>query len=122
MDRVKIGFVVRAHGVRGEVRVRADELPDVDQIEIGGRLFELENVRADKDEYLLTLAGIRDRDAADALRGKDVTVPRSTLPPLAVDEIYVADLVGCAVVDLRGERLGEVIATEFTGAQELLTV
>lgn len=124
MDVVKIGFVVRAHGVRGALRVRASSgaLLEVERVHIGAREFAIQRARRDKEEFLVELEGVSTRDAAEALRGQPVAVAADALPPLASNEVYVRDLVGCAVFDLSGARLGEVVACEFTGAQELLTV
>jgi 16S rRNA processing protein RimM len=124
VEKVKIGFVVRAHGVRGAVRVRAegDALESVDEIAIGGRVYSIARARRDKDEFLVELEGVSTREAAEALRGEPVAVRRDELPPLEEDEVYVSDLVGCEVFDVAGRWLGEVVASDFTGAQELLTV
>jgi 16S rRNA processing protein RimM len=53
------------------------------------------------------LAGVESREAAEALRGLDLLVPRDVAPELEEDEWWAEDLVGCRVVD--GEReLGRV--------------
>ena len=52
------------------------------------------------------MAGIGDREAAAALKGADIGVPRAALPAAAENEIYYADLVGLAVVNRQGVRLG----------------
>lgn len=63
--------------------------------------------RADKT-VLLKLAGVNDRDAAEALRGATLALERAQLPPLEEDEYYLCDLVG-AKVSVGGELYGEVV-------------
>jgi 16S rRNA processing protein RimM len=65
---------------------------------------------------------VADRDQAQALRGAALWAARAELPPVASDEVYVADLIGCAVFDAGGQRLGEVVGSFFAGAHELLEV
>jgi 16S rRNA processing protein RimM len=68
------------------------------------------------------LAGIADRNAAQALRGAQVGVPRDELPPNAAGEFYRADLIGCEVVDLSGGRLGVLAHFIETPAHALMVV
>lgn len=68
------------------------------------------------------LAGVADRDAAEALKGTLVGVPREALPPAGKDEYYWDDLIGLEVVNVRGERLGEVDSLIETGANDVLCV
>ncbi|MUV15121.1 ribosome maturation factor RimM [Noviluteimonas gilva] len=63
---------------------------------------------------------IADRDAADAMRGTDVFVPRSTLPPPAPGEYYWVDLEGLRVANLEGVDFGTVSHLFSTGANDVL--
>jgi 16S rRNA processing protein RimM len=121
---LEIGTVLRAHGVRGLLRVAADSdaLTHLQQVFIDGREFKVERVQPERADYLVQLEGVCDRDQADALRKKKLLARKDELPPLAADEIYVADLVGCRVYDLAGQELGAVTATFPSGAHEILEV
>jgi 16S rRNA processing protein RimM len=68
------------------------------------------------------LAGVADRTAADALKGAAVGVPRSALPPCAAGDFYQADLLGCEVVNLAGDRLGAVAHFVEIPAHTLMVV
>ncbi len=68
------------------------------------------------------LAGIETREAALALKGCDIGVPRSSLPAARAGEIYWADLVGMTVVNREGVTLGEVSGVTEHGAHPLLRV
>jgi 16S rRNA processing protein RimM len=114
---VELGRVTRPHGVRGEVRVQlhwagSDALDHVEQITLlrGGENLGVRRIeaarRADK-AVLLRLEGVRDRDAAEALRGLLVCVPRESLPAPEDGEYYLCDLVG-ATVRTPSRIVGEV--------------
>ncbi len=68
------------------------------------------------------LAGVVGRDAALALKGRQVAVPRAELPRPAQDEYYWSDLIGLEVVNLQGEALGKVSGLLETGVHDVLVV
>jgi 16S rRNA processing protein RimM len=125
MDRVKIGYVARAHGLRGELRVHlfapeSTTLFDVERVFLGGRAVAVTAARPTTGAVLLSIEGVEDRDAAEALKGKEVEVERADVE-LAEGEFLLADLPGCAVVDERGAELGRV-AEVMPGAQPILVI
>ena len=123
-EKLQIGTVTRAHGLRGLVRVRAssEALLELDRVFLRGREVKLLRVVPERGEFLVQLEGVTDRDQAEALRGAALEVERGNLPQPADDELYVADLIGCRVVDARGAELGEVAETFDSGAHEILVV
>jgi 16S rRNA processing protein RimM len=68
------------------------------------------------------LAGIEDYEAAVALKGLGVAVPRSRLPATAADEFYWADLIGLRVVNTEQHEFGRVVRIMQTGANDVLVV
>ena len=68
------------------------------------------------------LAGFATPEAAKALKGREVGVPRAALPAPRRGEIYLADLVGLDVVSGSGATLGKVVAVEDYGAHPVLRV
>src|SRR5262249_272847 len=121
--RVPIGFVLRPHGIQGLLRVRAgDSLVSLSHVYLDDERVKILKVQRDKQEFLVELEGLSDRDAAEKCKGAQLSVDREQLPPLAEGEIYLFDLVGCRVFDSAGADLGEVISVESTGAQDLLTI
>jgi len=68
------------------------------------------------------LAGIESREAAAALKGLEIGVPREQLPDAARDEFYWADLIGLRVVNTEQHELGRVVRIVQTGANDVLVV
>jgi 16S rRNA processing protein RimM len=62
------------------------------------------------------------RDAAEALKGAAVSIPRSEFPALPDNEFYWSDLIGLDVVNLQGEALGQVTDMMHNGAQSILRI
>jgi 16S rRNA processing protein RimM len=121
-DTIDAGYVLRAHGVRGIVRIKSTvDLSRLDTLFLGEQQFTVRHASRDKQDWLVTLEGVLDRDAADALRGKKLRLPRAAVP-VAADELLVADLVGCKVYDVAGTALGEVTGSFDSGAHEVLEV
>jgi len=120
---VIVGRVRKAHGVRGELVVEpiSDE-PDA--IFASGRRFfvgdaegrpdtrgttvEVVGARPLKDGFLVTFAGIDDRNTADLWRDRYLLVPEDELPVLADDEIYLHDVPGMRVELPDGTVVGRV--------------
>lgn len=111
-------MVTGAHGVRGEVRLKifADDLA-VHRVFNGGAL-RLESER----NGIARFAGVTDRTAAEALRGTELTVPRSSLPPLEPGEYYHVDLIGLNAVAESGAAIGRTVAVENYGASDLVEI
>ncbi len=128
-SRILLGIAGAPHGVKGELRVKSFTEDPLDlgaygplETEDGTRL-EVESVRLGKEVVVVRLKGVRDRDAAEALKGKKLFVPREKLPaPEEDDEFYHADLIGLAVVTSDGSPLGRVVAVPDYGAGPLLEI
>jgi 16S rRNA processing protein RimM len=71
---------------------------------------KIEAARPTNKALLVRLAGVDDRDAAEALRGAAVCVPRDLFPPAEEGEFYACDLEGAEVVTASGEPIGRVQA------------
>ncbi|WP_343599302.1 ribosome maturation factor RimM [Mycobacterium sp.] len=129
-----VGRVVKAHGVTGElvVEVRTDD-PEtrfapgavVRARKAGAidRSFVVDAARDHSGRLLVRLAGVADRDAADALRGSLFVVDAADLPPIdEPDTYYDHQLEGLRVRTIAGRDIGSVAEVLHTGAGELLAV
>jgi 16S rRNA processing protein RimM len=124
---IALAAIAGAHGVKGEVRLKLfgdgiDSLKRHRQVDVDGRQFALAELRLVSGGAIARLSGIADRGAAEALRGRLVTIPRSALPPLTAGEYYHADLIGLPCRGRNGEALGTVVAVDNFGAGDLVEV
>lgn len=123
-EKLQIGRVLRAHGVRGWVRVGSDSeaLLELAEVWLDGKRVKILEAQSERGDFLLRLEGVTDREGAEALRGHLLYIDREALPPPEPGELYVADLVGCEVFDLNGARLGKVAGSFPGGGAEILVV
>ncbi|MBI1385305.1 MAG: 16S rRNA processing protein RimM [Rhizobiales bacterium] len=126
---VALGHIAGAHGIRGEVVIKsytaaAEAIAGYGPLRErdGARTFQLRRVRPTGKGLVATIAGVTDRNAAEALRGVVLCVPRASLPEPDEEEWYHADLIGLRVVGPDGEPLGVVAAIHDFGAGDLLEV
>jgi len=119
---VTLAVVIGAHGVTGEVRLKVFT-EDLGQYKLfNGGALTLKSVRPGSNGAIARIAEVTDRNAAEAMRGTELTVPRSALPPLEEGEYYHADLLGLPAVSLEGEALGHVVAIDDFGAGDVLEI
>jgi len=134
---VLMGAIIGAHGIKGEVKVKsfagapkaiASYGPLVDA---KGRSFALAVTGqaspgkngAGQDVLIARIAGIGDRNAAEALKGVELFVARERLPKIAdEEEFYLADLIGLEALDQHGAALGRVVAVENYGAGDVIAI
>ena len=73
MEKIKVGKIVNAVGLKGEVKVYnysdSSEIYEITpEMYIGDKLMEIENVRLQKNMVILKIAGMDDRNAAEAAK------------------------------------------------------
>ncbi|HYF41939.1 MAG TPA: ribosome maturation factor RimM [Ramlibacter sp.] len=88
----------------------------------GTALLRVREAKEHSDTIVACAQEVDDRDAAEALRGARIFVPRSSFPTAAEDEYYWVDLIGLAVVNREGVALGEVKELLSTGPQTVLVI
>ena len=128
---IQLGFVGAPFGVRGWIKLRShtdpqERLLDHRSLVLGQgsvwRNYRVESSGRSGGALTVKLAGVEDRDQAQALRGSQVCVPRSELPQRDDKDFYRADLIGCDVVTVEGVGLGVVQHFIETPAQVLMVV
>jgi len=129
---VLLGKFGRAHGLRGEVRLKSFTADPQAIASYGplatadGRRFVLKNVRpapGDQPDLLIArVEGVASREAAESLNRVRLFVPREKLPPPEEDEFLLADLVGLPVETADGFPLGTVVAVPNYGGGDLLEI
>ena len=125
---LRIGRVLKAHGVNGALRVELlSDFPDRfapgRQIDIAGRRLTVAWSEEQDGSLLVVLDGIDDRDAAQRLTGLYCTVPLAEARALPPDRYYHLQLVGLTVVDHRSARtIGQVAEVLVYDANDVLRV
>ncbi|MDO5606510.1 MAG: ribosome maturation factor RimM [Paracoccus sp. (in: a-proteobacteria)] len=128
-DRICVGAIAGAFGVKGEVRLKSftaepraiagyGPLSD----EAGARSFAVTLTRPVTGGFGARLSGVSTREQAEALRGVTLWADRAALPSLPDDEFYHTDLIGLEVFDPGGTPLGRVRAIFDHGAGDILEV
>lgn len=129
---LQVGAIVKAHGVRGEVKVfpttdSPQRFFDLDSVYLDtgkGDLqrLEVQGVKAVNKFAVLKLQGIDSMDEAEEYRGKTLWVSREEAQPLMEDEYYIGDLIGMEVI-LEDESLfGTLRDVMETGANDVYVV
>ena len=125
---VLVGIVTGAHGIKGEVKLRSftaepKAIATYSPLQTAaGNAITVAKLRASKDGFIASLIGVTDRNAAEALRGTELFVPRARLPKTEDGEVYIHDLIGAAVMLKDGEKLGQIAGIENYGAGDLIDV
>lgn len=123
---VTLAAIIGAHSLTGEVRLKlfGEGVESLKRFRaFNDSALTLEKLKDDgKGGAIARFAEIKDRTAAEKLRGTALTVPRDALPPLAEGEYYYADLIGLPAVSIDGEALGTCIAVENFGAGDVLEI
>ena len=124
---VTLAAIAGAHGISGEVRLKLfadsiDSLRRHQAVQVGDRQLTMKSVKPGGGGAIARFAEITDRTAAEALRGRLLTVSRSALPALEEGEYYHADLIGLACESAAGEPLGSVVAVDNFGAGDIIEI
>lgn len=124
---VTLAAIIGAHGVAGELRLKLfgdgpESLKLYKTMQAGDRALTLKSIRPGPNGAVARFAEVNDRNTAEALRGTELTVPRSALPPLEPGEYYHCDLIGLPCVTDTGDAVGEVVLVENFGAGDILEI
>jgi 16S rRNA processing protein RimM len=128
---VCIGTVQEPYGLKGEVKVKPlTATPGfyartsgviLDQ-GAGLRAFRVRTIRQSGAVWLFALEGVTDREAARRLQGAEILLEPAQVKPLAPEEFFLDDLIGCEVRDGADALLGHVSGWIETGANDVLEV
>ena len=127
MDRIKVGKIIGAFGIRGEVKVypytdRPERFRELDRVAAGDDVLTVKSVRFQKNLVLLRFEGVDDRNAAEALKNRFLTIDRENLRELEEDEYFIFDLIGLEAVREDGTHIGRVTDVIQNTAQDLYEI
>ena len=124
---MRIGQIVGAHGIRGQLKVQ----PQTEFLErfavgtkvlVGTKWYTIETSVVHNGRPLLNLNGITTMSAAQALQWQFIDIEDSERPELEDDEFLLDDLINLKVVTVDGRELGEVDEVLNTPAHETLVI
>ncbi len=126
--QICLGVIVASKGLRGEVKIKSHTENPRDIAAYGpvftddGRELDLAITGAGKGVVIGKIKGVDTQEEAEGLRGLNLYVPRSALPPPDADSHYQADLVGLQAVRTDGEIVGTVLTFHNFGAGDVMEV
>lgn len=130
-SQLQIGKIVAAHGIKGWVSVYSytDPVPQILDYSpwylVRGKskqTVEVRDGRLQGKKLVASLIDVTDRNAAEALIGFDIYMPREALPVLEEGEYYWHQLTGLRVFNEAGANLGTISELMETGANDVLVV
>ena len=129
-DRICIGKIVAAHGIRGEVKVQSytqnpKNLDKYGQAENddASKSFELKVLGVTAKNVRVKIKGVDDRNAAEALIGTQLFIHRDRLPELQEEEFYQTDIVGLKVLLAEtNQEVGHVVGFSNFGAGDIIEI
>jgi 16S rRNA processing protein RimM len=126
--QILLGRILGPHGLKGEVKIKSFTADPLAVASYGavlapdGRRFKLTRARLQGDIVIAAIKGVADRNVAETLKGVELSVTRDDLPETDDGEYYQADLIGLAVFDEAGDKVGEVVAFQHFGAGDLIEI
>ena len=128
MEKIKIGKIVNAVALRGEVKVYnysgyKERYEELDRIIVDNKNYKIEKVRYQQQMVILKLAGVNDRNAAEAMKNKDVFITEDDLQELPEDTFYIRDLLGLPVFNAdTDEKIGTLKDVLQPSSQDIYVV
>ena len=143
-DLIELGAVQDAQGLQGQIKIRphsSDPVALLSSKEIwlsliprrsagvalsyeqaSLTLYKVKLAKMHSGTVVMALDGVTDRDQAEALKGARILVARDVFPKAETDSYYWVDLIGCKVINLQNEDLGEVIDINDNGAHGIIAI
>ena len=119
-------------GIKGEVRITlyAQDSTNLKEgkvllLERAGKTLRatIRRLRYQKDRPVVKLENLDDRNAAEEIRGMEVSIFASDLEDLPEGEHYVRDLIGCKIIDITdGREVGTLKDVIQNTAQSILEI
>ncbi len=126
-DRIKVGKIVSAVGIKGEVKVYPytdypERFEELEGVYTSGKWMTIEKVRYQKNMVIIKFAEIADRNAAEAARDSYLKIDRENLRELDEDEYFIFDLIGLEAYEEDGRHLGKVSDVIQNTSQDLYEI
>ena len=122
-----VGRITGVWGLRGDVKVQS-HTDSLERFQPGSTLFidtlnvTVERSRGQKTGLVIKFEAISDRDTAESLRGRLLTVNREDVPHLPAGQFYHYQLIDMEVISDKGECLGRVSEILITPGNDVYIV
>jgi len=122
-----VGHILAPWGIHGEVKVEVvtdfpERFASGKVVYLNGYPLEIEKCRPHKQHLLVKLATVDSVEAAEKLRGQDLTIPSTELYCLPDGQYYAFQLIGLKVVTTEGETLGRITDIMSTASNDVYIV
>ncbi|MDE6605842.1 MAG: ribosome maturation factor RimM [Clostridia bacterium] len=126
MDRLTIGYISKAQGVKGEVKISpltddASRFKKLKSVYLDGKSYAVKSVRLLPNGIFMAFEGIDDRNSAELLRNKEIQIERKDAVNLPKDRYFIVDVVGCEVF-ADDEKIGKLIDVLQYGSADVYVI
>lgn len=127
-EKICVGVITSANGVKGQVKIRCfTETPaDIANFNVimdeNNHTYNIRMVTSKKDYIIAAVEGIQNRNQAETLRNIRLFINRNDLPELGNDEFYHADLIGLEARNKEGISLGIIKNIVNYGAGDIFEI
>ncbi|MCI8285521.1 MAG: 16S rRNA processing protein RimM [Firmicutes bacterium] len=129
MDRIKVGKIVSAVGIKGEVKVYPytdypERFEELDEVYAGddGKVLYIDKVRYHKNMAIIKFEDIDDRNTAEFWKDTFLCIDKKDLRALDEDEYFIFDLIGLKAVDDCDNYIGKVTDVIQNTAQDIYEI
>ena len=127
MERITVGQIIKAFGIRGEVKIK----PITDNVErfqklrtvfISGTTYKISACRIHEGFVYLKFIGVNDRNASELLVGNMLEIDRNDAVDLPEGRYFITDLIGCDLQLSSSAVVGKIIDVLQYGAADVIVV
>jgi 16S rRNA processing protein RimM len=127
----KAGFVMRPHGLKGEITISLDADAPADWeslksifLEVKSQLvpYFIETISVRHEKAFLKLEDVNTPEAAAALKGTSIYLPKASRPKPARGDFYNEEIIDFEVIDEELGMLGTVQAIEQAGPSRFIVL
>lgn len=128
-DKVLVGEITSAHGIRGMVKVypytdSPERFKTIQRVFIEGEdtLREIESASVQKNMALIKIQGVDTRNASEGIVKKKLFIPFEDRKPLEKDQYFIDDLIGLRVSTVAGDEIGELTDVLTQHGNDILVI
>lgn len=127
MERITVGQIIKAFGIRGEVKIK----PITDDVErfhklrtvfVNDTVYKISACRIHDGFVYAKFIGVNDRNASELLVGNMLEIDRNDAVDLPEGRYFITDLIGCDLVLSSSVHIGKIVDVLQYGAADVIVV